>query len=327
MWELIKSAFEGAGKSIVEKLFDNDKSKSVTINIGNIVVNLNEKQKIQDIYRIAIDWLKEEGRETILNQLGDDELANAAVNFISKFPATIETTTIEELKKLAQIKLLGDKIVSEQRTLKEIIDEILYTVETIYEKEYEKIVSSKLSEKDDSLAAIKQNNLESLNVGGLIFILQTNNQFNDNKIFIPEAIGFKKVKRKDALVNLAINKNIEILKVVLNKGDDNNAHEVEIQLKNLTDNKCRFVIEKGQVFENKEYKSESQNLASSEFQEYELEPHQATTINISAFCLNQTMKLPNGKSGNITFYSLANKRFENGDQLWKIMKSAQDKYK
>jgi len=325
-WEII---FEDAWKRLMDKFFDRDKSKGIVINqihIGEIILNLNGKDNLHDDYRTAIDWLKREGRKIILNQLGNEEFSKMTIQFINNLPESVETATIEDFKKLAQMNLVGDKIIKGEKSFKQIIDNVLYFIEKTKDEKYERIIEKKLSSKDERIKTIKSNNLEQINIGGLIFILQTNSQYNKEKVFFPEAIGFKKVDGKNALVNLAIDGKIEIKSVTLNKGDDKNIHEVEIQLNNLTNEKCRVEIEKGQVFENKRYDDDTQNLASSMFLQYDLEPNQSRTINFTAYCLNRKMALPNGKHGNITFYSLSNKKFESGDQLWKIMNSVESKY-
>ena len=327
--EIVKALFEGAGTHLIEKWFNKPtKEKSIIINnihIGDIVNNYYEKSDLVVKYSLLARWLKKEGNILILEKLGES-FSKSIIEFIDKLPSNLNNLTTDNINKLKDLAILGDNVLENGETVDNMINELILSIEQQKNEHINNIIENQLLLVSSDLKNIKDKKLEQINIGGLIFIVQTNLQYSKEKIFIPESIGFKKITDKEALVNLAINGNIGINKVILKKGNDKNHHKVILSLSNFQNTIIDFVIEKGQVFENKEYEKNTQNLASSDNLRYSLQPNETKDFQFDAYCLNKGMKIPNGGTGNITIYSLLNKTFRDGDELWKNMDLLKSKY-
>jgi len=180
---------------------------------------------------------------------------------------------------------------------------------------------------DPDLRQIEDENLEYKNIGGMIALLRTNNQFSNREILHPKFIGFKKVEKKDALVNMAKQGKISILNVRLQKSTDWDYYDVVLTLKNNTENGINFNIPKGQIFENKDIKNEIQNLTAINEEKCFLDGFQGDDFTIKSFCLNEKLSPPNeeGTNGNVTIFEIGEKKFRTQKELWAVVSKNKDK--
>jgi hypothetical protein len=149
-------------------------------------------------------------------------------------------------------------------------------------------IDQKIQTKYPQLAANK-----AYNIGGEVFIKETNRQFSAHGIIPPKLLGFKPIdlENTSALVNQILADRIKIHNVLLHKKE---TLIIDFEVENLTNAPITFTIPKGQVFENLEYKCQTQNLASTQEHIFMLAPYARKQFSIEGWCLNQFFAYPNG---------------------------------
>ena len=330
--EHAKWILSGIGVPYIEKLFgkksENDR---ITINIenlsiGQLFVGLGKEKEIKSQFDELVEFLKNEGRAKIIDKIGAD-FSKPITDFIDGLESSVELE-IEKIvdisRKISELKIIEDEKLPNERTVKDVSNSIQESPKKLKENLFGKLAKEFIKKKNQYLNEIAEKKLEEQNIGGIIFFLQTNIQFNSNEIVTPELLGFERIEDDNALVNLAMSGKIEIQEIKLINGDGNNNHKVFLKIKNLTDNPIICRIPKGQVIENKDFTDESQNLAISEFHD-EVYIDDIWEDTLDAYCLNQSKKVPRGQVGNMAIYQVKDKRFSSGDELWEQLQDLSEK--
>lgn len=330
--EQAKWILSGIGVPHVEKLFSKKKNDDrITlniekINIGQLVVGLGKETDLKEQFDELVDFLQEKGKKKLIDKIGE-EFSKPIIDFIDslEYSDELEIEKIIEIsKKISELKIIENEELSNERTIKDVSNLIQESPKKLKENLFGQLAKELIKKKNEHLNKIDEENLEKKNIGGIIFFLQTNIQFNDSEIVTPELLGFERIEDDNALVNLAMNEEIEIQEVRLINGDGNNNHKVFLRIKNLTDNPLVCKIPKGQVIENKDFSDISQNLAISESHD-EIYIDDVWEDTLDAYCLNQSKKVPRGQLGNIAIYQVKDKRFSSGDELWEQIQELSEK--
>ena len=203
------------------------------------------------------------------------------------------------------------------------IEQNIHSLKAINKKKIKKL-SFEEAMKQKSL--VEQDKLKKLNkdaiqnVGGMIALMETNAMFNRDKLASPTVLGFQEIERPEALVNLAIARKILIKKVQL--GSYTKPFQVELEVRNLTEENVRFYIPTGQIFENKVFRQKTQNLAyiDTDFW-YDLMPHQARLLTLEAMCINEAYACPDGGVGNLTIYKANHDDFHTDRRVWQFFRN------
>ncbi len=327
------------GNSIKQLSGDNsinnigDRNINIQINIENVIVNPELYSQLRENYKLVYQWHKENGIEYFVGKVGDD-FSQQYVDYVKalKNPKEAEIDDIIDLANQIKRGVMNWSALQEinGKLSSDLAQSILNNKDKIYitkvtgpedlkEDQFYNYAEKIIAEIDGDIQEIKEKDYEKENIGGTIFFLQTNAQFSKEVIGTPRLLGFERVTDPRALVNLALNGDIEISYVELQKGDNRNNHFVYLEIKNLKDYDLEFYIPKGQIFENKDWANSTQNLSSSTSLYDTISANGFLEITIDAYCLNKSMELPVGAEGNITLFELKNKDFENGDQLWGIV--------
>ena len=98
-------------------------------------------------------------------------------------------------------------------------------------------------------------------------------------------------------------------------------YKVTLKLRNETDKDVVCLVPKGQIFENRETETGRQNLAAARDYRVIVPARSRLTVELDAFCANQSMASPNGSPGRTTIFRIA-RAFESQQDLWSIMSSA-----
>ena len=167
--------------------------------------------------------------------------------------------------------------------------------------------------------------LNNKNIGGLVALLQTNWQFKKKEtnsrlyaIRRPENLGFCEIIDQDSLVNLAKKSIISIYGIKLST-DKNGEFYILFSLENKSSEKVRCIIPKGQIFENFNLNTTSQNLATFESYVIDLKVGETKRFKVNAYCLNQSFDPPDNSDGRITIFEVLNKNYDTQDDLWRII--------
>jgi hypothetical protein len=171
-------------------------------------------------------------------------------------------------------------------------------------------IDQKIQTKYPQLVANK-----AYNIGGEVFIKETNRQFSAHAIIPPKLLGFKPIdlENTSALVNQILADRIKIHNVILHKKE---RLLIDFEVENLTNAPITFTIPKGQVFENLEYKCQTQNLASTQEHLFTLPPNARKQFSIEGWCLNRFFAYPNGGKGRITIYETIDKSIQSQGEQW-----------
>lgn len=172
------------------------------------------------------------------------------------------------------------------------------------------------SSPEPTLDKVLKYEYESVNIGGAVVLVQTAPNINKEEI----AVLFDQIEDKSALVNLALERKLRIEEVKLNtksSKSDNPSFSVSLTIKNLTNQEIKFIIPKGQVFENKEQITESQNLTAVREDTIKIPASGTINIEVNALCINKGLAPPSGGLGNVTIFELKNKSFVDQADLWK----------
>lgn len=307
---------------------------NIQINIENVIIDHGLFNHLKENYKLIYQWHKETGVKYFISKVGQ-EFSRQYIDYVNTLKDPDEAGIDDIISLANQIKNgvmnwsalqeIHGKLSSElAQSILNNKDKIFITrmirPEDLKGNQFYDYAEKIIAEIDDNIKEIKEKDYEKENIGGAIFFLQTNAQFSKEVIGTPKLLGFERVADPNALVNLALNGDIEINNVELRRGDDHNNHFVYLEITNLRGYDLKFYIPKGQIFENKDSTNITQNLLSSE-PLYDIIPanNEFVPITINAYCLNESMKLPKGAEGNITLFELKNKDFENGDQLWEIV--------
>lgn len=330
--EQAKWILSGIGVPYVEKIFGNkSKNDRITINIenlsiGQLFLGLGKEKEIKNKFDELVEFLQNEGKAKIMDKLGGD-FSRPITDFIDGIDNS-DDLKIEEIveisKKISELKIIENEKLSNDLTVKDVSNSIQESPKKLKENLFGKLAKEFIKKKNKYLNEIAEKKLEEKNIGGIIFFLQTNIQFNSNEIVTPELLGFERIEDDNALVNLAMSGKIEIQEVKLINGDGYNNHKVFLKIKNLTDNPIICRIPKGQVVENKDFSDESQNLAISDFHD-EIYIDDMWENTLGAYCLNQSKKVPRGQLGNMAIYQVKDKRFSSGDELWGQLQEINEK--
>jgi len=193
----------------------------------------------------------------------------------------------------------------------------------------------------EDIDRILREELEKKNIGGALTVAITNWQFNrEQEVFKqPEELGFQRIQDEAALVNRALRGEVRIDKVEI-KPASNRRFNVFISVTNLTPTPLECILPRGQVFELKDYIQQSagyrhpNSILSSHYQGVSssgggqgggggiiIPPRDTETLNITAFCLNKGLAIPQGP-GNISIYKIKDAAFDTTEALHAIMERA-----
>jgi hypothetical protein len=186
--------------------------------------------------------------------------------------------------------------------------------------------SKKLYRDNIPKLAFIETEFKNKKIGGLNALIQTNWQFKKKKgkkyvIREPEEIGLREVLDENSLVSLALANWIEITEIYLctTVEKDGLSYYVDLKFKNLTGKPILISVPKGQVFENEDINSKTQNLAAKEQYTCSITKEISHRMKIPTYCLNETMGPPDGKTGKVTIFEVLSKDFANQSQLWRLI--------
>lgn len=310
------------------------------INITNIFVVNVDLDELKHYYSTIYEFHNSKGEEKFKELFGDEDLVKERENYkrkLKSFPPSNEAS-IEDYIRMANEIYRGEfgwssSQVHKGKTLllsaKEIKKITNKSTGGKVEKEEDlpEVGRDYLIDRDDDLRYIEEENLESKNIGGIIAVLETGAYWNPNLISTPEMLGFEKIDNEDSITSFLLNKTLSISDVKLI--NDTEQYKAKFTLINNISSTINCIVPKGQIFENKEFKKDTQNLAVEEDEYLKIEGNDSVPIEINALCLNQKFAPPNGGLGNITLFKVADSSFVNQKELWKIIEkiNSDKKYK
>lgn len=168
-------------------------------------------------------------------------------------------------------------------------------------------------------------------IGGSVVLAQTNNEkhntdnsSNKYKFANYSQLGFEKIISLNSLVNMLILKpTLEIHNIILtsHKIDSSiGGYSVKGKFINTSSSDIQFNIPKGQIFENKNHETETQNLAIDKEYNFKLSSEEEIDFNLGAFCMNGDLPSPQNASGRITVFKISNpNKWNNQDELWQYL--------
>ncbi len=217
-----------------------------------------------------------------------------------------------------------------QLNQKEKVKKVFIRRKTLWNKEtYYKKAEEKYS--NYSLHGKTLNSLQKIRVGGSVVLAQTSKEkHNTDKskkyYHYPNytQLGFEKITSKETLVNQLLKNNKILLKgITLNskeKEENNSGYLVKGRIKNRSSVPIKFTIPKGQIFENKSIKNETQNLAIATTYSFEIPPLKEQELKLDAHCMNEGLSSPDGNAGKITIFKISNpEKWNDQDSLWKYL--------
>lgn len=284
-------------------------------------------------YAHIYNWHLAYGIEQASHHLSEDDTSNY-LEAVSRLKSE-KDASIRQMLTVSQAVTSGLLKWSENeesggRTLKDWANEIkqlkvLYGAERV--KDYRNKSGKKKAKFKDAaydflfkyspkLAYIHKNNLNKKRLGGYNVLMETNALYNRDMVVNPGVLGFKEVLEKNALVNLALEEKVEILKVKLN-----NDFTVSLKFKNLTNEDLQYTIPRGQLFENAVYACKYQNLVVLKNYKGLLKGYKVEELRLATFCINFGYSEPNGGDGNLTIYKLdlIDKAYSSVKEMWKSL--------
>lgn len=301
------------------------------INITNVFVINVDLEELKQYYSTIYEFHKYKGEEKFKELFGSEDLIREREVYkrkLNSFPSP-EHASIEDFIKIANEIYRGDfgwsssqihngkTLLSSAKEIKKITNKSaggkVAKAENLPE-----IGRDYLAERDDNLRFIKEENLESKNIGGIIAVLETGAYWNPNLISTPDMLGFEKIEEEESITRFLLNNELSISNVRLTT--DNRQHKAKFTLSNNKDYDINCIVPKGQIFENKEFKTDTQNLAIEDDEYLEIKANEKVDIEINALCLNEDFNPPDGRLGNITIFKVADNSFVTQRELWNIIK-------
>lgn len=329
--ELLKDIVVGLFTNQVQKWIDGKKPQ-VVVNIpaDKLIILDGDKEFVESRFRPLFDWLKDGNADSYILEVGET-LSQQFVNFWNKIKDDKNISPGQMIEFFENIKSgslnwMIREFVDGKKVAEYLNDVQMIAMQSI-DNQFFEIAKATALLSDKDLKQIEDENLGYRNIGGMIAVLKTNSQFTNREVLHPEFIGFKKVKRKDALVNLAKQGKLSIQKVSLQDSTDWDYYDVILTLKNNTENHINFTIPKGQIFENKDINLKNQNLTAKEEESLFLDAFQENDFTIKSFCLNEKLLEPTeeGNDGNVTIFEVSEKNFKTQRELWDNISKNKDK--
>lgn len=300
------------------------------IHVTNIFVLNVDLDELKQCYSTIYEFHKFKGEEKFKELFGSEDLVKEKEDYkrkLNSFPDP-DKASIEDFIKMANEIYRGDfgwssSQVYKGKTLLLSAKEIKKITNKSTAGKVEKaenlpvIGRNYLVERDDNLRFIEEENLELKNIGGMIAVLETGAYWNPNLISTPEMLGFEKIDDEESITSFLLNNELSISNVRLTS--DNGQYKAKFTLSNNTGSDISCIVPKGQIFENKEFKKDTQNLASKDDEYLEIRANRSVDIEINALCLNEKFAPPNGGLGNITIFKVADNSFVTQRELWDII--------
>ena len=173
-----------------------------------------------------------------------------------------------------------------------------------------------LTTKYKELQELNKPNTHIKNLGGLVALMETNAQFTIERVVSPHLVGFNEITDENSLVQHVLRGNIEVEEVWLDPG-----FEVDLKIRNKTDEKSECILPKGQLFENKVFKCMYQNLRLIKEKKVIINPRDFQHYILDASCINAPFAAPKGHKGNLTVYSYDSEGSYSQRALWRSMNS------
>jgi|GEM_PF-1949039 len=328
---VLKDIAVGLLTNQVQKLIDGDKPQLVVnIRADKLIILNSDKDLIESRFRPLFDWLKDGNADSYILEVGESS-SQQFVNFWDKIKDDNNISSGQKIDFFENIKsgslnwMIRELV--DGKKVADYLNEVQTVSEQSIDNQFFEVAKTTALLSDKDLKQIEDSNLENQNIGGLIALLKTNSQFTNREVLHPKFIGFKKVERKDALVNLAREGKLSIQKVRLQKSTDWDFYEVVLTLKNNTEDGISFIIPKGQIFENKDINIEYQNLTAKDDETCFLDAFQDNDFFIKSFCLNEKLSPPTevGNDGNVTIFEVGEKRFKTQRELWDTISKNKNK--
>ena len=293
--------------------------------------------KIRENYRRIYDWHIQNGIDKSETIRLDEDLHSDYLELLSKLEPT-DTASIAHMFKVANSILNGilhwsanEK--SESATLTfwaQNIDRLRKEFGAEHLKDFRKRTGNKKAKHQDvasdfltknflRLSELMKHKMYEKNVGGLIALMETNAQYNDKIAVSPSMIGFSEIPptEESNLVNLAISGKILIKEI--RRGDGLLPYNIRLVLQNPFSNSVQFKISQGQIFENKQYQCNKQNLMSKEEYLGALEGNETKTIELDGCCINYAYGPPHLEPSNITIYQYVLDDYSSIPGIWSKM--------
>jgi len=175
---------------------------------------------------------------------------------------------------------------------------------------------SSLESKLDTLLALGLRGINTENISGPEAIITSYEGKNVPKEKVKDIL--KEIDEPQALVNLAINKNVTIKDVILEGTGNEYNYNVKLTVTNITPKEIEVIVPKGQIFANKKVESDRQNLAAAKEYQITLGVGETKLVDIGSLCINKHLKRPDGGKGNVTIYKISGD-FTDQDSLWKMI--------
>ena len=292
------------------------------LNIENLVINFGDKKQLIEIYERIYKWHTSKGKELYLNKYPKTKASHPYLKMVNSLKSPKEVK-IKDIKEVAESVDFGTMSWSKMNEIKgglmvgDLAENILEDLENLKTDSFPKVVEEVLFKQVPEIKSLEENESHKKNIGGIIYLKQTLAEYSTDALTTPEFLGLEIVKDENSLVNLAINGKLEIIKVRLESGNSTTDHFVSIRVKNNSYLPIKYKISKGQVFENKDFGNNGQNLVSSKsHDDVILLPFLEREIKIDAYCINETKGFPEGE-GNVAIFKLENTDFEDGNELWR----------
>lgn len=331
--------------SKIKKLFEmpdiNQQTGDNSINIASsrdtTIINISDDRfvrKVQDAYSHIYYWHHRFGKDYFKNYVYGEDIDNDYLELLNNIQRPFLANMDEMIKIAREVKIGRMAFSSGKKSNFSNKDLIVYAnyiltitkelaafklSNSLSSKDYYELAKSKLLGISEDLRILENTDLNKLNIGGMIAVLQTNKAFETKTIVAPTVLGFQKIVEEKNLVNLAKKGLLKIPIVRLAK--PSNKLKIELEIINTQEDEILFEISKGQIFENNDVNQETQNLVSSEKQINMIQPLDTIHFSIDAYCLNRSLDYPSsvGHIGNITIFEAENKKFFNQDEIWDVM--------
>ncbi|MGB0525171.1 MAG: hypothetical protein ACPGJS_19510, partial [Flammeovirgaceae bacterium] len=174
------------------------------------------------------------------------------------------------------------------------------------------------------LAEVFNLRLDQKNIGGLTVLMETNAMYNRDVVVNPNLLGFDEIVEPEALVNLAIDRKIDIQRVRIERD-----HSVWVKFKNNTSEALEFVIPRGQLFENELCGFKYQNLMLLKEIRATVKPHGTKDVSGLGSCINYAYQSPIGTRAKLAIFKYDRKgeAYESQREVWSSMQEQASGYR